>query len=174
VLCRKCGAEPWKSLHVELGFDPAVSTVTLMRAETVINITGGLEEIASVMGSAASQFSLMHGGKVAVVLAPYVARRLAEDGWSKRDVKRWLYENGRVARSQWEHWWGRKTLKREQWPRWVISTAASAAIPVVEDPNDITLVVAGGDLHIPQHAYLPTWGFPPCRITRSIQSAGLT
>jgi len=34
-------------------------------------------------------------------------------------------------------------------------------------------VIAGGDLHIAQHAYLPTWGFPPCRITRSIHWPGL-
>jgi hypothetical protein len=159
---------PWEPLHVELGFDPAASTVTLMRAESVINITGGLEEIASVMSSAASQFSLMHGGKVAVVLAPYVAQRLAEDGWSKRDVKRWLYENGRVATAQWESWWGRKTLASHQWPQWVTKAAGQGAIPVVENPDDISLVIAGGNLHIPQHAYLPTWGFPPCRITQRV------
>src|SRR6516162_7527875 len=132
---------PWEPLHVELGFDPAASTVTLMRAESVINITGGLEEIVSVMSSAASQFSLMHGGNVAVVLAPYVARRLAEDGWSKRDVKRWLYENGRVATAQWESWWGRKTLSSHQWPQWVTKAADQGAIPVVENPDDISLVI---------------------------------
>jgi len=159
---------PWESLHVELGFDSAASTVTLMRAESVINITGGLEEIASIMSSAVSQFSVMHGGKVAVVLAPYVARRLAEDGWSKRDVKHWLYEKGRVATAQWECWWGRKTLASHQWPQWVMRAAGRGAIPVVEDPDDISLVIAGGDLHIPQHAYLPTWGFPPCRITQQV------
>ncbi|MBV8451989.1 MAG: hypothetical protein JOZ29_06900 [Deltaproteobacteria bacterium] len=159
---------PWEPLHVEFGFDPAASTVTLMRAESVINVTGGLEEIASVMSSAASQFSLMHGGKVAVVLAPYVARRLAEDGWSKHDVKRWLYENGHIATAQWECWWGRKTLASHQWPQWVTKAADHGAIPVVENPDDISLVIAGGNLHIPQHAYLPTWGFPPCRITQRV------
>ncbi len=163
------GLNPWEPLHVELGFDPAASTVTLMRAESVINLTGGLAEIASVMGSAVSQFSLMHGGKVAVVLAPYVAQRLADDGWSKRDVKCWLYENGRVPTAQWEQWWGRQALASHQWPQWVISAAGQGAIPIVENPDDILLVIAGGDLHIPQHAYLPTWGFPPCRITRSVR-----
>jgi hypothetical protein len=168
-LAENAALNPWEPLHVELGLDPAAGTVTLMRAETVINVTGGLEEIASVMSSAASQFSLMHGGKVAIVLAPYVARQLADDGWSKRDVKRWLHENGRVTTAQWERWWGRKALASHQWPRWVTRAAGQGGIPVVEDPNDITVVVAGGDLHIPQHAYIPTWGFPPCRITRSIR-----
>jgi hypothetical protein len=110
----------------------------------------------------------MHGGKVAVVLAPYVAQRLAEDGWRKRDVKQWLYENGRITTEQWERWWGRKTLASHQWPQWVTREASHGAIPVVEEPDDISLVIAGGNLHIAQHAYLPTWGFPPCRITRRV------
>jgi hypothetical protein len=165
---------PWEPLHIELGFDRCASTVTLMRAETVVNITGGLEEIASVMGSAASQFSLMHGGKVAVVLAPFLARRLAEDGWSKAGVKRWLYENGRVPAAQWERWWGRKMLATHRWPQWVNCAAGGGAIQVVENPDDISVVVAGGDLPIPQNAYIPTWGFPPCRITRPIQAAPIS
>jgi hypothetical protein len=53
---------PWSPLHVELGHDARTSTVTLMRAETAINVTGGLAEVASVMGSAASNFSMLHMG----------------------------------------------------------------------------------------------------------------
>ena len=51
-----------------------------------------------------------------------------------------------------------------------MDSATSGAIPVVEEPDDITLVIAGGDLHIPQNAYLPTWGFPPCRITLRVDA----
>ncbi len=28
--------------------------------------------------------------------------------------------------------------------------------------------VAGGNIPLPQHAYLPSWDFPPCRLTRPI------
>jgi hypothetical protein len=38
----------------------------------------------------------------------------------------------------------------------------------VREPDDITLIVAGADLPIPQHAYCPSWGHPPCRVTREI------
>jgi len=91
-------------------------------------------------------------------------------GWVPQSglVQCWLYENGRVATAQWEHWWGRKTLTSHQWPQWVTKAAGQGAIPVVENPDDISLVIAGGNLHIPQHAYLPTWGFPPCRITQRV------
>ena len=30
------------------------------------------------------------------------------------------------------------------------------------------LVVAGGDIPIPQNAYCPSWGFPPACITREV------
>ena len=74
---------PWPPLQVELGYAPDISTVTVMRAETAINITGGLAEVASVMSTAASYFTVMHTGKVAVALAPYVAQQLGRRGWRK-------------------------------------------------------------------------------------------
>ena len=57
---------PWPPLHVELGYRPEQSTVTVLRAETAINVTGGLAELASVMASAASAFTMLHEGRVAV------------------------------------------------------------------------------------------------------------
>ncbi|MGH7931824.1 MAG: hypothetical protein ACREQN_01520 [Candidatus Binataceae bacterium] len=162
---------PWEPLHVELGHAPAAGTVTVMRAETAINVTGGLEELASVMGSAASHFSIMHGGKVAIGLAPYVARQCAERGMSKRNVKYWLHEHGRMRTEDWKRSWAFAVMKSVRWPRWVTEAAARGAIPVVESPNDIVLFVAGGDLPIPQNVYFPSWGFPPCRITKEIPAA---
>ena len=92
---------PWPPLHVELGYRPEQSTVTVLRAETAINVTGGLAEVASVMGSAASAFTMLYEGRVAVIVAPFVARRLAAEGWSKDDVRRWLHEQARVPVAAW-------------------------------------------------------------------------
>lgn len=163
---------PWEPLHVELGFAGAASVLVVMRAECAINVTGGLEEIASVMGSAASAFAMLHEGRVAVVLAPYVARRLADKGLSKADVKRWLFEHGRMpAEELRKSWlWG-AIAGREGFPRWVRAAAEQGAVPAVKAPEDITIVIAGGDLEIPQHAYFPSWGFPPCRIVKEIRIA---
>jgi hypothetical protein len=155
---------PWPPLHVELGYRPEQSTVTVLRAETVINVTGGLAEVASVMGSAASAFTMLYEGRVAVVVAPFVARRLAAEGWSKDDVRRWLHEQARVPPAAWQSWWLRATAR--QWPAWIAE--AAGGLPVVKEPGDITVLVAGGDLAIPQLAYFPSWGFPPCRVTREI------
>ena len=158
---------PWTPLHVELGHRAGQSTVTVMRAETVINVTGGLAELASVMGSAASAFTMLWEGRVTVVIAPFVARRLAAEGWSKDDVKRRLHAEARVPAAAWKDWWLRATVR--QWPAWIDESAGT--LPVVKSPDDITVVVAGADLAIPQLAYFPSWGFPPCRVTREITAA---
>ena len=157
---------PWPPLHVELGYGPEQSTVTVLRAETVVNVTGGLAEVASVMASAASAFTMLHEGCVAVVVAPFVARRLAAEGWSKDDVRRRLHAQARVPVAAWQSWWLRATAR--QWPTWI--TEAADTLPVVKEPGDITIVVAGADLAIPQLAYCPSWGFPPCRVTREIEA----
>lgn len=163
---------PWEPLHVELGHDAEASTLTVMRAETAANTTGGLQEIASVMGSALSCFSILHNGRVCVVLAPFTAQKLAKEGWSKQDVKAFLHQEGRVPVAWWhKSWMYADLIERERWPDWVLAAEASGAIPAVEKPEHITLIVAGGDVPIAQHAYFPSWGFPPCRITKTIETA---
>ena len=154
---------PWPPLHVELGYRPDQSTVTVWRAETAINVTGGLAELASVMGSAASAFTMLYAGRVAVIVAPFVARKLAKDGWSKDDVKRHLHAQARVSVSAVREWWLRATAR--EWPA---RFETQDPVPAIASPDDITVLVAGADLAIPQLAYFPSWGFPPCRITREI------
>jgi hypothetical protein len=160
---------PWPPLHVDLGYRPEQSTVTVLRAETVMNVTGGLPELASVMASAASAFTMRYEGLVAVVVAPFVARRLAAEGWSKDDVRRALYKDARVPVPAWQQWWLRMTAP--EWPSWIRDAEGSGVLPVVREPGDITVVVAGADLAIPQLAYFPSWGFPRCRVTREITPA---
>ena len=156
---------PWETLRAEHGFSDEQTVLTVLRAETVINVTGGVAEIASVMGSAASAFSMAYGGNVTVVISPFTAIALAREGMSKSDVKQWLYDNGRVPQDQFKQFWlKRDAIEASNWPDWLNSAASVGKLPVVEQPDDITLVVAGGDLPIAQHAYMPTWGFPACRV----------
>ena len=168
-LAENAKENPWEPLHVEQGLDAAASAVAVRRAETALNLTGGLAEIASVMGSAASLFAIYHNGIVSVALAPAVAKQLASEGLSKADVKRRLWETGRLDTEMWRRSWLHKDLaEANQWPDWVIEAAESGSIPAVQSPDDITLFVAGGTIPIAQHVYFPSWGFPPCRIVKPI------
>ncbi len=167
-LAEREDGSPWPPLHVEQGYRREQSTVTVLRAETVINVTGGLDELASVMGSAASLFGILHGGMPGVILSPFTARRLAGEGWTRADVRRELYARGRLAAETWRRSWLHATVRASDWPQWARAAAEAGSIPAVREPDDITLIVAGADLPIPQHAYCPSWGHPPCRVTREI------
>jgi hypothetical protein len=161
---------PWPPLHVEAGLAVGASAVTVTRAETVINVTGGLLEIASVMGSAASGFGILWSGKPTVLIAPAVAAECARHGMSKDDVRRFLWERGRWRREDWERsWLSERILAKRRWPDWVEEAAKTGDIPATRSSDDIVLVVAGGDIPIPQNAYCPSWGFPPARITREVR-----
>ncbi len=161
---------PWPSLREDLGFKLADNVLVVMRAESVINVTGGLDEVADVMGSAASLFAMAHGGKVAVALSPYTVRELDAAGMNKSDVQIRLFEQGRISREKLESFWIRHTIARTQWPEWLDAVPLADDLPVVQSPEDITIVVSGGDLAIAQHAYFPSWGFPACRIARRLES----
>ena len=163
VLAENAAANPWEPLHEELGGE---NVLVLMRAETAVNVTGGLDDLASVMGSAASAFNMAWEGKAAVVMAPFVAQELAGQGWSKADVKEALWRRGRMPRADFDRLWLRtRLIGGERWPEW---TEGQGAVPAVARPEDIVLIVAGGDIPIPQCAWLPSWGFPPCCIVKEI------
>ncbi|MEM7252068.1 MAG: hypothetical protein AAF493_11630 [Pseudomonadota bacterium] len=160
---------PWSALHVDHDFKPDESAVTLLRAESAINVTGGLHELASVMGSAASAFSILYGGHVGVIIAPFTAQQCAREGMSKTDVKAYLHEHGRWSEDEWKASWSHTVKSDFVWPEWVEAARGSGSIPVVGEPDDITIVVAGGNVPIAQQAYFPTWGFPPCRLMRGVE-----
>ncbi len=161
---------PWESLREELGFAAEDSVLVVQRAESVVNVTGGLDDLASAMASATSAFSRLHGGKVAVILAPFVAKLLAEQGQSKQDAKAYLHAHSRAPAAEFEKSWLHARLAgKTRWPRWVKDGVKAGGVPAVESPDDITIIVAGGDIPIPQCAYMPTWGFPACRIARKIE-----
>ena len=160
---------PWQPFHVDASFASNQNVVTVLRAESVINVTGGLEEVASVMGSAASAFSWLHGGIVTVVISPATAVALERDGITKEEARQWLHANGRISSDELKTLWIYKNVgKAKEWPAWALSAIEAGYVPPVKNPDKIALIVAGGDIPIAQQAYFPTWGYPDCRIMKEV------
>ena len=123
-----------------------------------------------MIGSAASVFGILWSGRPTVLLAPAVAADCARRGMSKHDVRRYLWQHGRWRREHWEtSWLTERIVANRRWPEWVEDAATVGDIPAARTPDDIVLVVAGGDIPIPQNAYCPSWGFPPARLTREVR-----
>jgi hypothetical protein len=73
---------------------------------------------------------------------------------SKNEIKRWLFEHGRMSAEELRSWLWNTVARRDGWPQWVRPAAQEpGAVPAVCAPEDVTIVVAGGDLETPQQAY---------------------
>jgi hypothetical protein len=169
VVAENEDANPWLPLHVELGYSRSTSTVTAIRAESVYNVFGaGLNELTSVMGTLGTRMATHRGtGCVTVLLGPYTAKQLAAKGWSKDDVKRYLWKHARVSLAQWKQ----QSLMGSKIPAWAQKYVAQGSIPIVPKPEDIVLFVAGSGMPIPQHVFFPTWVQNPGsgRVTKEIK-----
>jgi hypothetical protein len=115
-----------------------------------------LRTIADTMATLGSNH-LYLGGESCVILGPEHADVLAKAGWTKRDVRAFLYDQARKPLVQVKigGMYGPET-RRNLWPRWIDHDNEEERIPVARRPEDIAILVAGG---AGRHSvYLPGWG----------------
>lgn len=158
------GASPWPPFHVERGFQPDDDVVTVFACEAPHSIgdhistgpRGVLTTVASTMTTMGNNNTYVQG-QLMVVFCPEHAQTVARAGWSKTDVKRWLFEHARQRVG---------TIKRggsytpefveSFWPKWVDADDDDAMIPLVHEPEHILVLVAGGAGRM--SSFLPGWG----------------
>jgi hypothetical protein len=134
---------PWQPLHVERGFDASVSTVTVCGAENPWNINdhSGIDAesiLTTIAGSMTAQGcnnTLYQCGEPLVVIGPEHAATIASSGFSKQDVKHFLFEKARVPKSQFslKH----RVDRFAEFPD-------GAFIPVATREDAVMIIVAGG------------------------------
>ena len=97
-------ASPWEPLHVEHGFAAGDSTVAALAAEApqvVANTTGrtAREILGTVAraGVAIANPDLAPLGDTLLVIGPEHAKTIADDGWSKTDVRHFVWEQAQVS-----------------------------------------------------------------------------
>lgn len=150
-------ANPWEPLHVEAGFDRNTSTVTMSSGESPHNINDHVctsaEHILAIAADTMATIGVNFPLVPLLVLCPEHAATIAADGWSKDDVKRFIFEHARIplpeARASGMYGQG-------MWPRWWESSNPDAKIPITRDWQDIMVIVAGG---AGKHSmFIPTFG----------------
>ena len=94
---------PWTPLHVEKGFSKEDSTVTVFAAEAPHNINDHRSTTAKdILKTIAHSIAIpgcnnaLTAGEFLLLLGPEHAATIAGDGFSKEDVKKFLYEEARV------------------------------------------------------------------------------
>jgi len=97
-------ASPWPAYHVDRGFPPEASTVTLFAGDAPQGISDHASRTARELGgslgwSMAGLWNSKHFplySHTMLVVGPEHARTFAEDGWSKADLARYLFETIRI------------------------------------------------------------------------------
>jgi len=142
---------PWEPLHVERGFARDDSVVTVIAGEGPHNVNDHVSEaagpllavVAHTMAALGSNAKwLLEDSSYVVVLGPEHAATIARDGFTRADVRRFLYETARLPLRELQlgGMW-----RMHDWPRWMRAvTDVDARLPIVPSPDAILLLVAGG------------------------------
>ncbi|HET7874100.1 MAG TPA: hypothetical protein VFN71_01140, partial [Methylomirabilota bacterium] len=98
VIAENEADSPWTPLHVERGFRPEQSTVTVMAAEGPHQFYNQLSNTAAAVLTTLCDDMRISGNTVgqtqyAVVLAGEHMRTIASDGWSKADIRKFIFEH---------------------------------------------------------------------------------
>lgn len=135
---------PWEPLHVERGFEPDQSVVTLIACDAPMSISDHRsltpEELTNVLGWAAAATWSPNwwplGGTSLFVICPEHAALFGEAGWSKQRVREAMFQA--VQRPAHELRWGETTPQ-------VHAAPELETVTKWDSPDDIVLVVAGGE-----------------------------
>lgn len=159
--CAENEAEnPWQPLHVERGFAPEQSTVTVVGTEGTMNMNthakGALElarVIAETMVHPPSN-EYVHGGEPWLLLSPEHAAVFKRGGLSKAALKRDLWERSKMPAGR----LSAKELERARASRTeeLGELTATTLLPISPQPEGIQIIVAGGPgTH---SVYIPCFG----------------
>ncbi len=172
-----CSAEneansPWSSMSEQRGFAKDISTVTVVGGEAPHNIneheattSGGL--LTTICGSMAQtgQNTVYYHGEPLLILGPEHAATIANDGLTKEDVQRVIYEDARIPITR----FGRETIKRRLYRRLGYRyknhhITPDTLVSIAQRWEDVMIIVAGG---AGKHSmWVPTFG-----ATRSVTRA---
>jgi hypothetical protein len=157
-------ASPWGSFVTDRGLPEGANAVTVFGGEPPHNVNdhehGDAESILRIAADvlrtlgANTWFLAWHGQKeLMLVLGPEHAASVASSGWSRKQVREYLYGAIRRRRDELAH--GGMYGMRD-WPPELNKLGMDALVPAVPTPDDILVLVAGGEGK--HSAALPSFG----------------
>jgi hypothetical protein len=154
---------PWQPLHVERGFRPDQSTVTVIAGEPPHNINDhsgrSAEAMLTIVAGAIAVTGANNaytGGETLLALGPEHASTIARDGFGKREIREWLHQHAQIPLDRYNH----DTLVERFHP------VPDEPVPMVRTPDDLLVIVLGGPGK--HSSWVPTFGGTTRSVTREI------
>ena len=165
---------PWEPFRVDRGYGKDVTTVSVLAARGLYSLTEGvqdtgtgvLETIAANMRMLGAPIYYQMDVPVIVCLGPEHAAEIAHAGYSKRDVRDYLFEHCRLPVGVLKN---RGYWAADCWPKSLSVDDDASLVPIVSAPDYLWIVVAGGDGR--HSAWMPAWNV--CKgATEAVVSGG--
>jgi len=163
AVCENEAESPFAPYHVEHGWRAEDSTVFAMAAEAPHSVTdhqcndpaGILDTLCSAMSTIASNNAVL-SGHCTVALGLEHARTIAQHGWSRSDIRHylWMHSGNAFRLLSRDHRYGQ--VYNRNLPKWYRRDPDSR-IPIVPSPDNIHLFVLGGEAGR-FSACIPGWG----------------
>ena len=139
---------PWTPLHVERGFDPDTSTVTVVSVNVLLSTTAAIlydkaQRFAEIVGQTitlSGNPNLEPKSQPVVVIPWNIAQRIDDQGVSKQQLKELFFEHSRFPADQ--------VPEYELWREYGLPPfhLTDGYIQPVETPDEFVIVVAGDGL----------------------------
>lgn len=132
---------PWEPMHVEYGFKKEDSTVCVSFPNTYIQVQPYGTDDNGILRAAIYNLVPGRRGGISLVFSPQNAKTLARAGWTKKDIKTFIVENGHVPAHRLMSFWALQHggLFGEKVPM-----IDADQVPLVRDPETVRVIVAGG------------------------------
>ena len=154
VIAENEAESPWPPLHVERGFRPEQSAVTIMAAEAPHQFYNQLSNTAEGILTTLCDDMRISGNVVGqppycVILAGEHTRTMAQDGWTKTQIRQFIFDHTQNSLAH---------LKQTHRLAGAVQPGDEARLrPLVGSPDDVLVIAAGGSAGA-SSAYIPGWG----------------
>ena len=151
---------PWKPLHVERGFKPEDSAVTVFAAEGSHNINdhssntgkGILMTAAATMATGGNNNLIYFTGEHILIFGPEHAATVAKDSFSKEEVKDFIFEHARLPMKRLSP---ENIQARKAAPQNFGEFVDAEFVPVAKREDIVVMVLGGPGKH---SCCVPTFG----------------
>ena len=185
----------WEPCCVDFGFVAGDNTVTISRytgGDVIVSVHG--ENAERLMPYLADAVAKQIGWELAftvgmanssqrplLILSPIIARTIAASGWSRRNVKQYLFDHARIPASKFELYIGKWThllpenrtladyVNPGRAPRvFAESSDPARMVPIVGRAEDFMLAVSGDPLRTNAYTFVHNGilGYPVCKPIR--------
>lgn len=159
-------ASPWLARHVEAGFAPDTSTITVVPGEAPHNIhdswSGSAKSLLDIIVGSITQMGSNNAygmdPDMLLIVGPEHADLLAREGVDKAQIRQYIFEHARLPLAKWPVDYHTKGFASRFPELYAGVDPETTMVPMVRAPERLLIIVAGGAGKHSMH--VPTFGTP--------------